>query len=111
VKTIYALLCLLGFLVPYSYFVPFVLANGLDFRFFISQLFANQISAFFGVDVLVSSLVLWAFIYQDTRKQSIPLWWLCIVANLAVGVSSGLRLFPWLREIKKEKPRSEPLPS
>jgi len=102
-KRVYALLCVLGLVLPYYFFVPFVLSNGLNLSLFTSQLFANQISAFFGVDVIVSSLVLWAFIYQETRKRQIPLWWLCIVANLTVGVSLGLPLFLWLREIEIEK--------
>ena len=102
-KRVYALLCVLGLVLPYYFFVPFVRSNGLNISLFLSQLFANPISAFFGADVIVASLVLWAFIYQETRKRRIPLLWLCIVANLAVGVSLGLPLFLWLREIEIEK--------
>jgi hypothetical protein len=104
-KWLYALLCVLGFALPYCFFLPFVLANGLNIPLFFSHLFANQISAFFGADVIVSSLVLWAFIYQETRKRPVRLWWLCIVANLAVGVSLGLPLFLLLRELETEKQR------
>jgi hypothetical protein len=98
-KWIYALLCVLGFALPYYFFVPFVLENGLNMPLFISQLFANPISSFFGADVIVSSVVLWVFIYQETRKRVVNLWWLCIIANFAVGVSLGLPLFLLLREI------------
>ncbi len=103
VKIVYALLCVLGLVLPYYFFVPFVLSNGLNLPLFVSQLFANQISAFFAADVVVSSLVLWVFIYHETRRRRIPLWWLGIVANLAVGVSLGLPLFLWLREIEVNK--------
>jgi len=92
-KHIYLLLCVLGFALPYYFFVPFVLENGLSVPLLINQLFANSISSFFGADVIVSSLVLWAFIYHETRKRPIKLWWLCILANVAVGVSFGLPLF------------------
>ncbi len=102
-KRAYAFLCILGLVLPYYYFVQFVLSNGLNFSLFIDQLFANHISAFFGADVIVSSLVLWAFIYHETRKRRIQLWWLCIVANLTVGVSLALPLFLLLREIENEK--------
>lgn len=97
-KRIYALLCVLGAVLPYYWFLPWVMSNGLDVPLLVQQLFANPISAFFGVDVFVSSLVLWALIYQETRRRRIPLWWLAVVANLAVGVSLGLPLFLWLRE-------------
>ncbi len=100
-KRVYALLCILGLVLPYGFFVPFVLSNGLNIPLFIRQLFANPISAFFGADVVVSSLVLWIFIYHETRRHRIRLWWLCLVANLAVGVSLALPLFLWLREIER----------
>jgi len=100
-KKTYALLCVLGFALPYYFFVPFVIGNGLNIQLFFNQLFANPISSFFGADVIVSSLALWAFIYHETRKRPIKLWWLCIIANLAVGVSLALPLFLLLREVEK----------
>ncbi len=102
-KWIYALLCIAGFALPYYFFAPFLMENGLNLSLFVSQLFANPISSFFGADVIVSSLVLWAFIYHETRRQKVKLWWLCIIANLSVGVSLGLPLFLLLREIEMEK--------
>lgn len=88
------------------FFVPFVLQNGLNIPLFVNQLFANPISSFFGADVIVSSLVLWVLLYHETRKRSVKLWWVCIIANLAVGVSLGLPLFLLLREVEvhKQKP-------
>jgi hypothetical protein len=105
VKAVYALLCVAGLVLPYYFFVPYVLANGLHLPHFFGLLFANLVSAFFGADVLVSSVVLWALIYQETRTRRIPLWWLAVAANVAVGVSLGLPLFLWLREreIEREK--------
>lgn len=102
-KHVYALLCAAGLVWPYSFFVPFVLEHGLDIPLFIRQLFANQISAFFGADVIVASLALWALIYQETRRRRIRLWWLGIAANLTVGVSLGLPLFLLLREAAMQK--------
>jgi hypothetical protein len=102
-KQIYIVLCVLGFALPYYFFVPFVLENGLDLSLVVKQLFANPISSFFGADVIVSSLVLWAFIYSEIRRRSIKLWWLSLIANLSVGVSLALPLFLLLREIELEK--------
>jgi hypothetical protein len=101
-KWIYLLLCILGVAGPYYFFVPFIRDEGLNLQLVVSQLFANRISSFFGADVIVSSLVLWAFIYQETRARRIRLWWLAIVGNLAVGVSLGLPLFLLLREVTAE---------
>lgn len=105
-KRIYIALCVLGFAVPYYFLWAFVAEHGLRLSILVSQMFASPISSFFGVDVVVSSLVLWVFIYQESRKQSIKLWWVCIVANLAVGVSLALPLFLLLREIQVQKQRT-----
>ena len=65
-KTIYLALCLIGLLLPYSQFVPWVLQHGLNFRLFAAELFANRIGAFFGMDVVVSAVALLVF----TRVES-----------------------------------------
>ena len=103
-KIVYALLCVFGLAAPYFFLAPFLFTNGVDLPAVMSQLAANPVSRFFGADVIVSSVVLWAFVYQETRRRRIALWWLAIVANLAVGVSLGLPLFLWLRELAIEHP-------
>lgn len=102
-KRAYIVLCVLGFAVPYYFFARFVSERGLHLSVLVSQMFANPISSFFAADVIVSSVVLWVFMYHETRKRSIKLWWVCIIANLAVGVSLALPLFLLLRETQIEK--------
>jgi hypothetical protein len=46
-KTLYLLAAILGTLVPYFFFVPFLMKHGIDIPLFVDQLFANRISAFF----------------------------------------------------------------
>lgn len=105
-KNIYIFLCIVGVVLPYAFFIPFVTANGLNFGLFAEQLFANKISAFFGMDVIASSLAQWAFMYHETRKGSVPFWWLAIIANLTVGVSLGLPLFLLLRELSAQQTKA-----
>jgi hypothetical protein len=62
------------------------------------QLFANHISAFFGLDVIVSSFVLWLFVFSEGRRRSMRNLWLYVLCNLAVGVSLALPLFLFFRE-------------
>jgi len=66
-RYVYLVLCLVGVLVPYWQFVPWFLDHGLDIPLFVQQLFANRIGAFFDLDVLVSSLVLWIFVFAGGR--------------------------------------------
>jgi uncharacterized protein DUF2834 len=97
-KNLYLALAIAGTVLPYSQLIPFLREHGLDLRLFLEQLFVNRISGFFAWDVIVSSLVLWAFVVTDGRRYGVRHLWTPVVANLAVGVSLGLPLFLYMRE-------------
>src|SRR4051794_22398810 len=61
----------LGLLVPNSLFVPWVLANGIDPRRFVQALFANGVSAFFGMDVVMSAVALAAFVLIEGARMGL----------------------------------------
>jgi hypothetical protein len=61
-KNFYLFLCILGIVLPYSQFIPWLVENGLNAPLFFHQLFANRISGFFVWDVLVSAVVAVEFI-------------------------------------------------
>jgi uncharacterized protein DUF2834 len=105
-KILYLVLCLLGFILPYSQFVPWIIEHGLDMRLFVQQLFANRIGGFFGMDVLVSAVTLIGFIRSEGGRLKIRRVWLPIISVLLVGVSLGLPLFLYLRELEFERPAS-----
>jgi hypothetical protein len=97
-KSLYLLLCVVGTVLPYSQLAPFLRDHGLDVRLFVEQLFANPVSGFFGMDVLVSSAALWTFVVVEGRHAGMKHLWAPVAANLAVGVSLGLPLFLYMRE-------------
>ena len=97
-KNIYLFLCVLGAVLPYSQFIPWIIEHGPNIGLLIRQLFANKISAFFGLDVLVSAVVLARFVRVEGKRLGMRLLWLPIAGLLTVGVSFGLPLFLYLRE-------------
>jgi hypothetical protein len=97
-KNIYLALAVIGTVLPYSQFIPFLRESGLDVRLFVEQLFATRIGGFFGMDVIVSSVVLWVFVRAEGRRLGMRHLWAPLVAILTVGVSLGLPLFLYLRE-------------
>jgi hypothetical protein len=97
-KHTYLLLCFAGIIVPYWQFVPWVAEHGLQFRLLIQELFANRISAFFGMDVFLSAITLLIFVRSEGRALKGILRWLPLLAVLTVGVSLALPLFLFLRE-------------
>ncbi|HET6838032.1 MAG TPA: DUF2834 domain-containing protein [Gemmatimonadales bacterium] len=103
-KHIYLGLCVAGSILPVAAFLPFLRAHGFDMREFVDQLFGTSVSSFFGWDVIVSSLVLWTFVLLEGRRLGMARLWAPIAANLVVGVSLGLPLFLYMREVYSEKP-------
>jgi hypothetical protein len=97
-KNTYLFLCILGTAIPYSQFIPWVTENGLQLGLLVRQLFVNRIGAFFGMDVLVSSVVLLVFMRVEGRMLRVRFRWMPIVGLCAVGVSLALPLFLYLRE-------------
>ena len=98
-RHVYLVLCVVGALLPYSQFIPWFLEHGLDLSLFLDQLFANRIGGFFGLDVIVSSLVLWVFVFSEGKRIGMRHLWLPILASLVVGVSLGLPLFLYMRQL------------
>ncbi len=102
-KMLYLILCVLGLALPYSEFVPWAIEHGLNMRLFVQQLFANRVGGFFGLDVIISAVVLLGFIRNEGTRLKMRSLWLPIVSVLLVGVSLGLPLFLYLRELELER--------
>ena len=100
-KTLYLVLCFAGVLLPYSQFVPWLMAEK-SLRGFLPAMFANRVSGFFACDVLVSAAVLVAFLAIERRRLPMRAIWAPVVALLTVGVSLALPLFLYLREAELE---------
>jgi hypothetical protein len=94
----YLALCILGMLLPYLAFWPFLRQHGLDLELFLRQLFATPVSGFFVMDVLVSTLVVWVLVLADGSRAGIRHRWAPLLASLTVGVSLALPLYLYLRE-------------
>ena len=97
-KITFLILCVLGTLLPLSQFIPWVVDNGLDVPLFFQELFSTKIGGFFGIDVIVSAIVLFVFVFSEGKRLKMTNLWLPIMATLSVGVSLGLPLFLYMRQ-------------
>ena len=102
-KTVYLLLCIVGFAAPYAAFLPWLAEHGPNGRLFLQHLFANRISAFFAMDVIVSALVLLLFSSLESSRLRLQGRWIVVAATLLVGVSLGFPLFLYFRERQLER--------
>ena len=99
----YLVCCVLGLLLPYSQFVPWLLEHRLNVTLFCRELFTNRISSFFAMDVIVSAIVLLWFIQSEGRRLRVGLLWFPMVGTLVVGVSFGFPLFLFLRQLTLDR--------
>jgi hypothetical protein len=103
-RHLYLVFCLLGLLLPYSQFIPWIIEHhALNMPLFMRDLFANRISAFFALDVIVSAIVLLSFIQSEGRRLRMRLLWLPTLGTVFVGVSLGLPLFLYLRQLELDR--------
>jgi Terpene cyclase DEP1 len=102
-RQLYLLLAVIGTVVPYSEFLPWLGEHGLNIRLLLTELFSTRAGAFFGLDVLISAIVLIAFIRREGAQRKMQSLWLPTAATCLIGVSCGLPLFLYLRERQTER--------
>jgi hypothetical protein len=105
-KIIYVVLCVLGTILPLTQFVPWLSSNGFAVQLLIQEASGSQIAAFAWLDVLVSAIIVLAFIFYEGRQLGIKYLWLPVVGLITVGVSLSLPLFLLLREQHLSKQNS-----
>ena len=73
----YLLFAVIGLVLPYSQLIPWIAEHhALNMSIFLRDLFANRISAFFGMDVVVSAIVLISFIQTEGKRLAMRFLWL-----------------------------------
>lgn len=97
-RHLYLLLALVGFVVPYYFFISFLMTHGLNLRLFVAQLFATQISTFFATDFLIACVVFGRFMSQEADLHAMKHQWIYWLSLFTVGLSFALPLFLWARE-------------
>ena len=94
----YAALALLGAILPYSIFIPWVAEHGFVPAIFFRQPFVNGPAAIFSADVLFSALVFLLFAAVEGRRLGIRPVWLPLLVTATIGLCCALPLFLSLRE-------------
>ena len=106
-KKIYLAAAILGAVIPFLFFFDFIQKNGVDLPAFISALFVNGASGGFSADLLISSFVFWAFMFQQQQRNGGPAPALFIVLNLCIGLSCALPAYLYTLE-STPSPRPSP---
>src|ERR1044072_3988163 len=98
VSPVFLMLAVVGCVLPLIFFVRFLVAEGLNVSSFLRQLFDNNVSTFFLMDVVVLAVTVLVFVFVEWRRKKMPRLWLYVACTLLVGVSLALPLFLAIRE-------------
>jgi magnesium-transporting ATPase (P-type) len=101
-KNIYLILAVIGFIAPYYFFLQLPAENGFDLPRFMQPLFANNFMKGVAMDLTVSVIVFWFFMFAEANKLQMKNPWLYLLATLLVGLSFALPLFLYFRSRKLE---------
>ncbi|NQY93225.1 MAG: DUF2834 domain-containing protein [Campylobacteraceae bacterium] len=97
-KNTYLVLAIIGAILPYLFFFQFIQIEGFNIPLFIESLFVNGAAAGFSVDILVSSVVFWIYMFSQMKKLDAPNPYWFIVLNLTIGLSCALPAYLYIRE-------------
>jgi hypothetical protein len=98
-KNIFLILAIIGFIAPYYFFLQVREFNLNE----LLQLFStSKILSGVAMDLLVSVITFWYFMFTEARKLQMKNAWLYLLATLLVGLSFALPLFLYFRERKLE---------
>lgn len=97
---VYAVLLALGTVIPLLQIMPWLVDHGLDVRLFLDELFANPVSSFFALDVVMAvvTLLVLAFLERElSGRQRVA-----VGLSALLGASVGLPMYLLLREWNRQ---------
>jgi hypothetical protein len=102
-KTLTLGLALAGLLLPGSLIVTMIVQPGPGLAVLLQPFLSNRLIALLGVDLVVSSLVFWVWVFHEARRLRLPHPWVFVLANLVVGLCFALPLFLYFRQRRLER--------
>jgi hypothetical protein len=97
-KKIYLGLMIIGVILPYTQFVPWSMANGMDLGLMAKEMFANQIAAGIAIDALTAAVILMVFMALEQKRRPIKLWYLPVLGVFIFGLAFALPCYLYLLE-------------
>ena len=89
-RTVYLALAIVGAVAPYVFFIQHFGASGFGIGDFLGALFANPAAGGFTVDLVISSVAFWVFMFHRRNTQNGPKPTLFVLLNLTIGLSCAL---------------------
>ena len=99
-RQFYLWAAIIGTILPWISFGPFLADNGLNPFRILSALYVNGASAGLSTDFFITVFVFWVFVIVDARREGIRNYWPLLPAALFIGLSMAIPSYLYLRERK-----------
>jgi hypothetical protein len=107
IRRLNPLLAIVGWAVPYCFFVSFLVERGLDIPLFFRQVIADDISSLFAADLAIAAAVLVVRISRESQRRLMANRGIYVPATLLIGPSFSLPQFLDARESQTSRPTPE----
>ncbi len=94
----YAVLTVLGAVLPWYFNLQLVAAGNMGFSSFLAGVFANPASSSIGVDILVGATAFNVWMMREARRLQMKRAWIYIVLTFVVAFAFACPLFLLMRE-------------
>ena len=101
-KNVFLLLAIIGFIVPYYFFLQLPAEDGFNLPLLIQPFFANNFMRGTAMDLTISVIVFWVYAFLEASRLQMKNPWIYVLATLLVGLSFALPLFLYFRERQLE---------
>ena len=101
-KNIFLVLAVIGFIVPYYFFLQLPAEDGFNLPLLIQPFFANNFMRGAAMDLTISVIVFWVYAFLEAGRLQMKNPWIYVLATLLVGLSFALPLFLYFRERQLE---------
>ena len=101
-KNIFLMLAIIGFVLPYYFFLRLPAEDGLNLPLLLQPFFANNFMKGSAMDLTISVIVFWVYVFVEASRLQMKNPWLYLLATLLVGLSFALPLFLYFRERRLE---------
>ena len=102
-KSVFLVLAIIGFIGPYIFFFRYFSQGDFSLPALIQQIFANNVSTAFAIDLILSVIVFWVYLFAEADRLQMQNAWLYALASLLIGLSFALPLFLYFRERRLEE--------
>jgi len=103
IKIFYLIATIVGTILPWIPFFPFIIDNECSPISIIQALYVNGATSGLSNDFFLSCIVFWIFVIIDARHLKLKNWWFVLPTAPFIGLSMAFPAYLFLREHQQSK--------